>query len=90
MGTSVSLRVAAFALHLSVVAIVVGATFPISLRAFPGRPVASLLFIDLVGCAVAPVLFWLLMSTQGVLTVTAVGVGTYGIVAAILARRVPP
>jgi hypothetical protein len=44
-------------------------------------------FIDLVGCAIAPILFWLLMSTQGVPTVAAVSVATYGAVAAILAFR---
>jgi hypothetical protein len=87
MGTSVGLRSAAFALHLSPVGIVVGAMFPISLRAFSGHPVASLVFIDLIGCALAPVLFWLLMSTQGVPTVAAVSVATYGVVAAILSRR---
>jgi predicted membrane-bound spermidine synthase len=87
MGTSVALRCVAFALHLAVVGMTVGAMFPISLRSFSGQPVASLLFIDLVGCAVAPILFWLLMSTQGLVTVAAVSVVTYGVVAGILAWR---
>ena len=87
MGTSVGVRVVAFALHLAVVGVAVGAMFPISLRSFSGESVASMFFIDLVGCAVAPILFWLLMSTQGVPTVAAVSVATYGAVAAILAFR---
>jgi len=87
MGTSVGVRCVAFALHLAVVGIAVGAMFPISLRSFSGEAVASMFFIDLVGCAVAPVLFWLLMSTQGVPTVAAVSVLTYGAVAGVLAWR---
>ena len=87
MGTSTGLRCVAFALHLAAVGIAVGAAFPISLRSFSGEGVASMFFIDLIGCAVAPVLFWLLMSTQGIPLVTVVTVGSYGIVAGILARR---
>ena len=87
MGTPVAVRSVAFALHLAVAGIAVGAMFPISLRSFSGEAVASMFFIDLVGCAVAPILFWLLMSTQGVPMVTAVSVLTYGAVAAILAWR---
>ncbi len=87
MGASVALRCVAFALHLALVGIAVGAMFPISLRLFASRPVASLLFIDLIGCAIAPILFWLLMSTQGVPIVVVLSVLTYGAVAAILAWR---
>jgi spermidine synthase len=87
MGTSVGVRVVAFALHLAVVGLAVGAMFPISLRSFSGESVAGMFFIDLVGCAVAPILFWLLMSTQGVPMVALVSVITYGAVAAVLAFR---
>jgi spermidine synthase len=87
MGTAPGVRAVAFALHLAPVALAVGATFPISLRSFRREAVASMLFIDLVGCAVAPILFWLLMSTQGVPLVTAVSILTYGAVAAVLAWR---
>lgn len=87
MGTSVAVRCVAFALHLSVVGVAVGAMFPISLRSFSGEAVASMFFIDLVGCAVAPILFWLLMSTQGVPMVAVVSVASYAVVCAILARR---
>jgi spermidine synthase len=87
MGTPVALRGAAFALHVSVVAIAVGATFPLSLRSFSGQAVAPMLFVDLVGCAVAPILFWLLMSSQGIPLVTVVCVASYGAVAAVLGWR---
>jgi len=87
MGTSVNIRCLVFALHLAVVGIAVGAMFPISLRAFSGDAVASLVFIDMIGCAIAPVLFWLLMSTQGVPMVAVVSVAAYGAVAGILAWR---
>ncbi|HMH49187.1 MAG TPA: hypothetical protein VK548_03065 [Candidatus Acidoferrum sp.] len=87
MGTAVGVRSVAFALHLAVVGVAAGAMFPISLRAFSAQSVASMFFIDLVGCAVAPILFWLLMSTQGVPMVTVVSVLGYGAVAAVLALR---
>ena len=87
MGTSVAVRSLAFAAHLAVVGIPVGALFPISLRSFSGEAVASMFFIDLVGCAVAPILFWLLMSTQGVPMVAVVSVASYAVVSVILARR---
>ncbi len=87
MGTPVALRAAAFALHVSVVGLAVGAMFPLSLRSFSGQAVAAMLFVDLVGCAVAPILFWLLMSSQGVPLVTLVCVVSYGAVAAILGWR---
>jgi hypothetical protein len=45
-------------------------------------------FIDLVGCALAPVVFWMAMSTAGVLLVTLLSVAAYGIVAVVLYRRV--
>lgn len=87
MGTSVGFRAVAFALHLAPVAIAVGAMFPISLRAFSGQPVTSLLFTDLIGCALAPILFWLVMSMQGLPMVALLSVATYGVVAGILVRR---
>lgn len=87
MGTSVGLRCVAFALHLAVIGIAVGAMFPISLRSFSGEAVTSMLFTDLIGCALAPILFWLLMSMQGIPMVAVVSVVTYGVVAGILAWR---
>jgi hypothetical protein len=87
MGTPVWLRCVAFGLHSAVVGVAVGAMFPVSLRSFSGEVVASMFFIDLIGCAVAPILFWLLMSSQGVPLVAVVSVLTYGVVAVVLARR---
>lgn len=87
MGTSVGFRCVAFALHVALVGIAVGAMFPISLRAFSGEPVTSMLFTDLIGCALAPILFWLMMSMQGIPMVALVSVATYGVVAAVLMWR---
>lgn len=87
MGTSIGFRGAAFAGHVSLVAVAVGAMFPISLRSFSGQPVTALVFTDLIGCALAPILFWLVMSMQGVPMVTLIGVATYGAVAGVLAWR---
>jgi predicted membrane-bound spermidine synthase len=87
MGASVGLRSVAFALNLIVVGIAVGALFPISLRSFSREAVASMFFIDLVGCALAPILFWLMMSMQGVPLVTGVSVVLYGALAGILVWR---
>jgi spermidine synthase len=87
MGTSVGLRSLVFALHLSIVAVPVGAMFPISLRSFHRQPVTSMLLIDLVGCALAPILFWLMMSLQGVPLVATLSVLGYGAVAGVLAFR---
>ena len=61
--------------------------FPISLRSFSRESVASMFFIDLVGCARAPILFWLMMSVQGVPLVTVVSVALYGTLAGILSWR---
>jgi hypothetical protein len=87
MGFSVSLRSFAFGLNLVLVGVVVGALFPISLRSFSRETVASMFFIDLVGCAIAPILFWLMLSVQGVPLVTAVSVVLYGALAGILVWR---
>lgn len=74
--TSVVVRLLFFSLHLAVAGIVVGAMFPISLRLFRGNKVSSMFFIDLVGCALAPVGFWIAMSMQGIPLVAAAGTGS--------------
>ena len=81
------LRTLAFGLHLGLAGVVVGAMFPISLRTFRTAPVSSMFFIDLLGCGVAPIGFWLAMSLQGVWLVAAGCVASYGIVAIVLSRR---
>ncbi len=80
-------RTVAFSLHLAVAGVAVGAMFPISLRVFRAERVASMFFIDLVGCSVAPVGFWLAMSLYGVSLVVAAGVASYLVVAIILLAR---
>lgn len=83
----VVVRLLFFSLHLAVAGIVVGAMFPISLRVFRGKKVSSMFFIDLVGCALAPVGFWIAMSMQGIPLVAAAGTGSYLAVAGILFVR---
>lgn len=80
----VGLRTIAFALHLAVVGIVVGAMFPISLRNFAEQRVSSMFFIDLVGCALAPIVFWIGMGLFGVSSIVLAATAAYGIFAAIL------
>ena len=84
---SVVVRLLFFSLHLVVAGIVVGAMFPISLRLFRGNKVSSMFFIDLVGCALAPVGFWIAMSMQGIPLVAAAGTGSYLAAAGILFVR---
>ncbi len=81
------LRTLIFAVHLSVAGIVVGAMFPISLRIFRGERVASMFFIDLIGCAIAPLAFWLALSAYGVSLVAALCVASYVVVGGILWQR---
>lgn len=81
------LRTFIFAVHLSAAGIVVGAMFPISLRIFRGERVASMFFIDLIGCAIAPLAFWLALSAYGLSQVAALCVASYVVVGGILWQR---
>ena len=83
----VGLRILVFSVHLAVAGIVVGAMFPISLRSFAKERVSTMFFIDLIGCAVAPIAFWLAMSVYGTSLVSLAGVGSYVIVSLILLIR---
>jgi hypothetical protein len=76
-----------FAVHLALVGIVVGSMFPISLRSFAGEQVSAMFFIDLIGCALAPVAFWLAMSVYGISLVSIAGVASYVVVSLILLPR---
>ena len=49
--------------------------------------VASMFFIDLVGCAVAPVVFWLILSLSGVTLVTVSSTLGYAFLAHAFLRR---
>ena len=80
-------RTVAFSIHLAVTGVVVGATFPISLRVFRKERVSSMFFVDLVGCGLAPIGFWFAMSLYGVALVTAASVASYVVVAVILSTR---
>jgi spermidine synthase len=83
----IALRTAVFAIHLGLVGIVVGAMFPISLRSFKREQVSSMFFIDLIGCAIAPIAFWLAMSAYGTTLVSAAGVVSYLTVSLVLLAR---
>ncbi len=87
IGLSVGGRVAAFALHLLAPSFAAGAMFPASLRSFADQDVSGMFFIDLVGCALAPIVFWIAMSLSGAWLVSALGVAAYALVSATLLRR---
>lgn len=81
------LRIVAFAGHLAIPGVIVGAMFPIGLRIFLKQRVSSLFFIDLVGCALAPVVFWAAMSYSGVISVGLGATAAYGILAWVFLSR---
>ncbi len=83
----IALRTIVFSIHLVLAGIVVGAMFPISLRSFSSERVSSMFFIDLIGCAIAPIAFWLAMSAYGTALVSAAGVASYLLVSLILLTR---
>lgn len=87
IASPISLRVIAFAAHLALPGIAIGAMFPVGLRLFRKERVASLFFIDLVGCALAPALFWIAMSSLGVTSVAFASAAAYGILAVIFLSR---
>lgn len=87
IGEPVWLRIMAFSLHLAVAGVAVGAMFPVSLRLFRDERVPAMFFIDLIGCAVAPVGFWLAMSALGIPLVAALCTASYVVVAGILLSR---
>jgi len=87
IGLHVGTRTLAFALHLALGAIVAGAMFPIALRRFRQERVSSMFFIDLVGCALGPVAFWLALSLVGIPLVAASAVLCYALVGVTLALR---
>lgn len=61
--------------------------FPVALRSFDQERVTSMFFIDVIGCALAPVAFWLALSAAGIWPVAAGAVGSYAVVAAVLVAR---
>ena len=63
--------------------------FPIGLRAFRDQKVTSMFAIDLLGCAVAPVLFWVAMSRFGIPSVVGASALAYGALATVFLSRKP-
>lgn len=87
IAKAIPVRMTVFSLHLAVVGIAVGAMFPIALRRFRHERVSSMFFIDLIGCAIAPVGFWLAMSVSGTVLVATAAVASYVLVSGILLQR---
>jgi hypothetical protein len=85
--SSILVRTLVFTLHLSLAGIAAGMMFPIALRRFPKAPVPWMFFMDVIGCALAPPLFWFALSTTGVWVVMAGSVVCYGAVCGFLAFR---
>ncbi|MFN7971794.1 MAG: hypothetical protein U0166_05525 [Acidobacteriota bacterium] len=86
----IGIRTLIFSAHLAIPALVVGSMFPIALRAFPAERVSRMFFIDLVGCALGPVAFWLALAFVGISMVWAGSVASYVVVGIILARAARP
>jgi hypothetical protein len=67
--------------------IVTGGMFPIALRSFRRERVTSMFFIDIVGCALAPIAFWFALSAAGIWPVATAAVASYTVAGALLAAR---
>ena len=77
-------RFITFTLAAMPVAIMIGTIFPVSLRVFTKRSVPGLYFIDLVGCGIAPLIFWSLLSKFDLFFVSAVAAVAYLLASIIL------
>lgn len=82
-----AVRFLLFTVHLSAAGIACGAMFPAALRHFREASVPQLFFFDVVGCALAPPLFWLAISVVGVWLVAAGAGLSYAVVCAVVALR---
>jgi spermidine synthase len=87
IAAPVGVRCLIFALHLAPVGVVAGMMFPIALRRFKDGSVPILFFMDVVGCALAPPIFWIALSLTGVWLVMAGAVLCYAAVCAALAWK---
>ena len=85
--TSPFVRLLIFTLHLAPAGIGCGAMFPIALRRFERESVAKMFFMDVVGCALAPPVFWIAMSLVGVSLVIGSALVSYAVVCLVLALR---
>jgi predicted membrane-bound spermidine synthase len=65
MASPVALRLLVFVIHGAIAGIPAGMAFPAALRKFPESSVPVLFFVDVMGCAIAPPLFWLAMNLWG-------------------------
>jgi hypothetical protein len=87
LAAPTAVRCLVFAVHLAPVGIGAGMMFPIALRRFKDRSVPGLFFMDVIGCALAPPVFWIALSLTGVWLVMAGAVVAYAAVSAVLAFR---
>lgn len=83
----VFLRVFVFTLFILPVGLATGTLFPISLSIFKNAAVSKMYFIDLVGGAMAPLVFWSVFSAYGLQVVAAACIFGY-LVAAIILHEV--
>jgi predicted membrane-bound spermidine synthase len=87
LASPVFVRTIIFALHLAPAGIAAGMMFPIALRKFKEAPVPWMFFMDVLGCALAPPVFWLAISVVGIWLVMAGATLCYLVVCGVLALR---
>lgn len=87
ISAPVAVRVLVFTLHLSLAGIAAGMMFPVMLRKFREQSVPWMFFMDVLGCALAPPIFWLALSLVGVWLVIGGSTLAYLLVCVILALR---
>ncbi len=80
-------RTIAFSIHLALGGVAAGAMFPAVLRRFQKEGVSGLFALDLAGCALAPVAFWLALGSSGIWLVAIVSVASYAFVCGTLALK---
>jgi spermidine synthase len=87
IASSVPLKLAVFTVHLSLVGIAAGMMFPIALRRFREKSVAGMFTMDVVGCALAPPVFWIAISLAGLWLVMLGAAACYLVVSVVLTFR---
>lgn len=86
---SLFLRTTIFVIIVSMVGVLTGTMFPISLRVFKKESVPRLFFIDLIGGGVAPILFWIAFFTWGLNAISVIAVVGYCITITVLLTSKP-
>jgi hypothetical protein len=84
IASPVPLRLLVFVIHGALAGIPAGMAFPAALRKFPESSVPVLLFVDVMGCAMAPPLFWLAMNVWGLWMVIVLVTLVYAAISVII------